>query len=342
MKNSRKYNPVLAAYPRNEEGSQIVGSIIAVAILGTVAVGGDFLYADYRMVQEAKSTAATIDLATKAVIAYTLKNQTALLNNQSVPGFSETFEPKMADLISHGYTPAGFNPGANKNLALVVKMAREPEACAGDQCTIGIRVFPAGGITKNGQPDPRMAGRIVDAMSSGLGWKSTPGRPAILMKAGKSLPNPLGPNPASVVAATWIGTNRFATTVPPVSYEYSSANCPAGYTGSRQLTRTVTTDKWGNVTYGDWTTSYDSCEAPPPPPPPPVSPPPPPPPPPPVSPPPPPPAPMSCPASGYSCWYESNGMTRAFITYSGPNCTENTEYTYFPTLDYCPSPDEEL
>jgi uncharacterized membrane protein YebE (DUF533 family) len=78
-----KKNKVLAALPHEQQGSMVVQGIITVGVLGAVAAGGNFLYTDYRMNQEAKSAAQTFDQATQAVIAYTQNNQTALLGNQS-------------------------------------------------------------------------------------------------------------------------------------------------------------------------------------------------------------------------------------------------------------------
>jgi len=56
---------------------------------------------------------------------------------------------------------------------------------------------------------------------------------------------------------------------PVITTEYRTKSCPAGYSGSIDQERTVTTHANGTVQYGSWKTTYNDCtaDAPPPPPP---------------------------------------------------------------------------
>jgi hypothetical protein len=103
-------------------------------------------------------------------------------------------------------------------------------------------------------------------LPNGSGWTNLPSDATKLAKNSYAMPNPLGAVPALVVAQEWIGSNQASATVPPVSYETNTvADCTYG--GSTTYQRSVTTDKWGAVTYGSWVYVTDSCAPPPPPPP---------------------------------------------------------------------------
>lgn len=226
------------------------------------------LYQRYQVNQTNENRAAQISNVLRAAESHARKNQLAILNGQTVAGFSNPKAPTLEELAAAGSLAQGY---ADRGVGGQIKVAIniEPSGCTGAKCQMLVRTYLASSVTdKAGQPDMATASAIAGAIAGGSGWTTAPGDNAHIIRNKVLMPNPLGSTPAVVVAQLWIGSSTASATVPPLSYETNTvADCPYGGTTTYQ--RTVSTDKWGAVSYGSWSYLYDSCASPPPPPPPP-------------------------------------------------------------------------
>lgn len=253
-------------------GSTLASALIGTALVSITLLGGTALYRQYLTGQFAANRAAEIGAALKATDGYARKHETALLNGQAVAGFVDSLNPTVQELVYAGLLPAGFSETGGNGGALKVVLRTEPTGCVGAKCQLLIAVYPTGSILNQyGQADSALAAKIALAIPDGSGWTNLASDNRWLSKNSFATPNPLGSLPAVVVAQAWLGSNQPSATVPPVSYE-TNAVADCSYGGTTTYQRSVTTDKWGAVTYGSWVYLTDSCAPPPPPPPPPTCP----------------------------------------------------------------------
>jgi hypothetical protein len=247
--------------------------LVGLLILGATAAGAVAMYRHYQVEQFATNRAAGIGAALMAADRYARKYETQLLKGEAIVGFANPNSPSIQELITAGLMTPGFNQDGANGGPLKVAVRTEPTGCVGAKCQLAVSAYPTGSILdKAGQPDRFLASKIAHAVPGGSGWTNLPGDDAKLSKNAFWMPNPLGSTPAVVVAQEWIGSNKPSSVVPPVSYETKDSNNCA-YGGTTTYQRSVTTDKWGVVTYGSWTYLTDDCAPPPPPPPPPPIPP---------------------------------------------------------------------
>lgn len=270
MKQKKKRYGSWTHPPLYNAGSALMSALLGTVILGAAAAGAVVIHRQYQAEQFGTNRAAEIGIALTAVDRYARKNEKALLFGQTVAGFIDPRSPSIQELISGGLLPQGFDEAGANGGPLKVTVRTEPTGCVGAKCQLAVAVFPTGSIlNKGGQPDPLLASKIAAAVPGGPGWTNLPTDSTKLSKNSFVMPNPLGARTAVVVAQEWIGSNQPSATVPPVSYDTKDED-DCTYGGSTTYERSVTTDKWGVVTYGSWIYLSDSCAAAPAPPPPPT------------------------------------------------------------------------
>lgn len=249
---------------KNEQGSSILSSLIGVTIISGIAVGGVNLLHRYQANQSHESRAAQVSNALKAAESFARKNQFTIVNGQPVASFANPKAPTLQELAASGYLAQGYTDrGVGGQIKVSINI--EPTGCTGAKCQLLVRTYLSTSVTdKVGQPDTATASAIAGAIAGGSGWTNAPGDNAQIIRNQVLMPNPLGNTPAVVVAQLWIGSNQASPTIPPMSYETNTiADCQYG--GSTTYQRTVTSDKWGAVSYGTWVYLYDSCMSPTPP-----------------------------------------------------------------------------
>lgn len=250
---------------KNQQGSSLISALLGAAVIGSLAIGGVTLLKRYQANQSHENRAAQISNTLKAAESFARKNQVAIVNGQPVAGFANPKAPTLQELAASGNLPQGYTDrGVGGQIKVSINI--EPTGCTGAKCQMLVRTYLSSSVTDNaGQPDTATASAIAGAIAGGSGWTNAPGDNAHIIRSQVTMPNPLGATPAVVVAQLWMGSNQASATVPPMSYETNTiADCTYGGTTTYQ--RTVSTDKWGAVSYGAWGYLYDSCNSPPPPP----------------------------------------------------------------------------
>lgn len=249
-------------------GFSMVTSLVGVAILSGVIIGGVYLHKDIKEDQVAKARGVQIGSGLDRLEDFARKYQTQLNAGQSVSGVASTSAPTTAELRNLGFAATGFDDSSQPGGAIIYRIDREPVGCVAAKCTLVLKAGTSTSVRINGTPDAAFAQRIAGHVPRGAGWSNTVNNAATLTKAGMTLPNPLGNTPAVVFAISWLGSSTASTTTPPPVTETKNVGCPSGWSGTHRQSRVKTTDKWGNVTYTSWKTTTNTCKAPPPPPPP--------------------------------------------------------------------------
>lgn len=250
---------------RYARGSSLPGALIGGLVVTVVLGAGAYLYNDYKQDQVAQGRGRQLGKALEQLEAYARKYNIALTAGSSVAGVSNPFSPTTLELEELGFSSTSFSDASQPGGPVLYRLAREPAGCEASKCILALQVVTSDSVRTTGIVDNAFAQRIAGHVPKGAGWSTSPSDATKLQKQSNMLPNPHGNRPAVVAAMAWLGNGRASMIVPPPYTESESLACPAGYSGSQEKYRTVTTDKWGSLSYSAWSIS-GACIPPPPPP----------------------------------------------------------------------------
>lgn len=248
------------ALKKSASGYSLVEIMVAAALIGMVVIVGINLYSDYQQDQVGEARGKQLGSGLELLEKFARKYQPQLTAGQAVSGVANSSSPTTAELRSLGYAPANFGDASQPGGPIIFLIAREPAGCAAAKCILSLKAVTSGSVLTKGAADSTLALKIAGNVPNGAGWTNLVSDVTKLGKNGITIPNPLGGVPAIVAAASWLGNNQASATTPPVSYNYQSISCGAGYSGVHNQQQSITTDKWGNTTTGSWVDYSNSCE----------------------------------------------------------------------------------
>lgn len=241
-------------------GYSLVEIMVAVALVGMILVLGGNLYSDYQQDQVGQARGKQMGSGLELLEKFARKYQTSLTAGQAISGVVNPYSPTTAELRTLGFAPSNFGDATQPGGPIMFLIAREPSGCATAKCILSLKAVTSGSVLSKGEIDSTLAQNIAGNVPNGAGWTNLVSDVTKLGKNGITIPNPLGNVPAVVAAVSWLGSNQASATTPPVSYNYRSLSCGAGYSGVQNQQQSVTTDKWGSKTEGNWVEYSNSCE----------------------------------------------------------------------------------
>lgn len=190
-------------------GFGILSALLALVIGSVVTAGVIEGHATEAQLRAGRLQGDILNLWKDAGNNYAMENYPALQNNVAVtkngvtipPG--QILQPSTAELIAMGYLPANTAAAAQTGGNYQVRLRREPAACVTTACNITGEVFIDQAIVRPGTAEMNgvIVGAIMDRVGGDVMVALNTNAAQLQSPAGATVNNPVGGNPAGVVAA---------------------------------------------------------------------------------------------------------------------------------------------